>query len=150
MKTQHLLAPLATFCAVAALVGCASTNRQVSESWFDEQHVQPVEAPSSKGLSQPVFPGERAFRKLDLDTNGTVTLDEWQHFDTSAGAKENFGALDENGDAQIKVAEFLKEAPKHSKPYRFFGGTNPTDESFSLLDSEGLQQQGWQLFSIRF
>ncbi len=39
VKIKHLLAPLGAFCAIAALVGCASTNRQVSESSLDETTV---------------------------------------------------------------------------------------------------------------
>jgi hypothetical protein len=150
MKTKHFLAPLAMCCAVAALVGCASTNRQVSEYSFDESIPQRDGEPSSTGLSQRVFLGERAFRKLDLNADGTVTLGEWEHFDKTAGAEENFSALDENGDGQISVTEFLSQAPKYSKPSYVFGDPDPASENYSLSDSEDFQQQGWQLFSFHF
>jgi len=150
MKTKHLLALLATFCAIAALVCCARPNRQVSESSFDEKNLQPAEAPSSKELSQPVTRNERAFRNLDLDTNGVITLDEWPHLDTSARSKENFSALDENGDGQINVSEFLTQAPKHSKFHPLFGEAEQGTNTDSSCDQEGFEPRGLRLFSIRF
>src|SRR5438876_11619544 len=95
MKTKHLLTLLAMCCGVAALAGCASIDRQMSRSSLDEKNLERDEAPSPTGLSQPVIPDERAFRKLDLDTNGAVTLDKWQDFD-NVETKENFSTLDEN------------------------------------------------------
>ncbi|SRR6266852_4457864 len=148
MKTKHLLAPLAMCCAVAALVGCASTNHQMSESSLDEKTLERDEA-SSTGLSQPEILDERAFPKLRLGTNGAVTLDQWQHFDTNAGAKENFSTLDEN-DRQIKASEFLTEAPKQSKLYSVFGDAEQTSNNHSSWDRQEFQPQGLQLFSIRF
>ena len=140
MKTKHLFAPLAMCCAVAALAGCASTDRQMSWSSLSEKNLERDEAPSSTGLSQPVILEEGAFRKLDLDTNGAVTLDE-RYFDTNAVAKDNFRTLDGNDDGQINVTEFLTQAPKHSKPYPLFGDAEQIKE---------FQPQGLQLFSIRF
>ena len=150
MKIKHLLAPLGAFCAIAALVGCASTNRQVSESSLDEKKLQRDEAPASTGHSQPVILDERAVRKLDLNTNGAVTLDEWQQFDTSAGPKENFKALDVDGDWQIKATEFLAQPSKGSKRYHFFGDAGKSNDGYVSWDRELFQQPGWQLFSIRF
>ena len=149
MKIKHLLAPLGAFCAIAALVGCASTNRQVSESSLDEKKLQRDEAPASTGHSQPVILDERAVRKLDLNTNGAVTLDEWQRFDTNAGPKENFSAFDLNGDAQIKATEFLTQTPKHAKRYHFFADPE-NNNHYSSLGQEEFQPPGVQLFSIRF
>jgi len=149
MKTKHLLAPLAMCCAVAALVGCASTDRHMSESSLDEKNLERDEA-SSTGLSQPVILDERAFPKLDLDTNGAVTLDEWHHFDTNAGAKENFSTLDKNDDGQINATEFLTQAPKYSKLYSIFGDAEQTNNNHSSWDRQEFQPQGLQLFSIRF
>ena len=150
MKARYLLAPLAALCALAGLGGCASADRHVSRAAFDKADLNRDEKPFSTERSQQVNLNQRAFQKLDLDTNRAVTLDEWQHFDASAGAKENFSALDENLDGRINATEFLRQPPKYSKPYRFFGGTNPSDESYSLSDSEVFQQQGWQLFSFHF
>ena len=150
MKIKHLLAPLGAFCAIAALVGCASTNRQVSESSLDEKNLQRDEAQASTGLSQPVFLDERAFRKLDIDTTGAVTLDQWQQLDTSAGPKENFRALDVNGDGQINPTEFLTQTPKDSKRYHLFGEPDKTNDDYVSWDTQLFQQPGWQLFSIRF
>ena len=150
VKIRRLFVPLASLCAVAALVGCASTDRQVSESSLDEKNLHCDQAPASTGLSQPVFLYERAFRKLDLDTNGAVTLDEWQQLDTSAGPKENFRALDVNRDGQINATEFLSQPPKDSKRYHFFGDTDKTNDGYVSWDRELFQQPGWQLFSIRF
>jgi len=149
MKTKHLLAPLAMCCAVTALVGCASTDRQMSESSLDEMNLERHEAPYSTGLSQPVILNERAFPKLELDTNGAVTLDEWQHFDTNVEAKENFSTLDENG-GQINAAEFLTQAPKHSKLYSVFGDAEQTNNNQSSWDRQEIQPEGLQLFSISF
>jgi len=96
MKTKHLLALLAMCCGVAALAGCASSDPQMSESSLDEKNLERDEALSSTGLSRPLVLDERPFRKLDLDTNGAVTLDKWQDFDTNVEAKENFSTFDEN------------------------------------------------------
>ena len=35
MKIQQLLVSLAALCAIATVVGCASTDGQASQSWFD-------------------------------------------------------------------------------------------------------------------
>lgn len=150
MKTKFLYAPFVMFCAAAALVGCASTERRVSESSVDEKDLQRSDAPSPARYPQPVILDESAFRKLDLNADGAITFDEWQHFDTSAGAKEHFNALDENGDGMIDATEFLKQAPKLSKRYQFFGGTDKADDSYFSWDKDVFQQPGWQLFSIRF
>ena len=146
---KHLLAPLAAFCAIAALVGCASTNPQVSGSWFDQKKVELAEA-LAPAPSPPVILDERAFQKLDLDADGAIALDEWQHFETSASPKENVSALDDNGDGQINVTELPTQAPKHSKRYHFFGDTDKTDDGFVSSEKEGLQQPGWHLFSFNF
>ena len=91
-----------------------------------------------------------AFQKPDLDTNGAVTLDEWQRFDTNAGRKENFSAFDVNGDAQINAMEFLTQTPKHAKRYHFFADPEKTNKDYSSRGQEEFQQPGWQLFSIQF
>jgi len=149
MKTKHLLAPLAMCFTVIALVGCASTDRQMYESAFDKKNLERDDVSASRGLSQPVIQDEYAFSKLELGTNGAVTLDEWHHFDTNAGPKENFGPLDEN-DGQINATEFLTQAPKQSKLYSVFGDEDQTSNNRSSLDRQEFQPQGLQLFSIRF
>ena len=97
-----------------------------------------------------MFLDERAFRKLDIDTTGAVTLDQWQQLDTSAGPKENFRALDVNGDGQINPTEFLTQTPKDSKRYHLFGEPDKTNDDYVSWDTQLFQQPGWQLFSIRF
>jgi len=125
MKTKRLLAPLAMCCAFTVLAGCASTNHQMSESSLDKS-LERDKAPFSTGLSQPVILDERAFRGLDLATNEAVTLDEWQHFDTSV------------------------EAKKHSKFYSVFEGAEKTNNNLSTWDRQEFQLQGLELFSIGF
>jgi hypothetical protein len=148
MKTKQLLVSLAALCAVATVVGCASTDRQASQSPFDVMSLNRDRKPSSAGFSQQVT--QLAFRKPDLDTNGAVTLDEWQRFDANAGPKENFSALDVNGDAQINATEFLTQTPKHAKRYHFFADPEKTNKYYSSRDQEEFQPPGVQLFSIRF
>ena len=149
MKTRHLLAPLAMCCA-AALAGCASSDRQMFESALDEKNLERDEAPSSTALSQPVILEEGAFRKLDLDTNGAVTLDEWRHFDTNAVAKGNFSTLAEDGDGQIYAAEYPTQTLKHSKLYPLFGDGEQIKNNHFFWDQQELQPQGLRLFSVRF
>ena len=147
MKTKHLLTRLVMCCAVAALAGCASTDRQISESSLAEKNLLRDDAPSSTGSSQPVILEESAFRKLDLDTNGAVTLDEWRHSDTNAVAKENFRP---DNDGQINVTEFPTQAPKHSKLYPVFGDAEQTNNQHFFWDQQEFQPKGLRLFSIRF
>jgi len=150
MKTKHLLALLAMCCAAAALAGCTSTVRQMSWSSLDKKNRERHEAPSSTGLSQPVILEEGAFRKLDLDTNGAVTLDEWRHFDTNAVAKDNFSTLAEDGDGQIYVTEFLTQTLKHSKLYPLFADGEQINNNHFFWDPQEFQPQGLRLFSVRF
>ena len=58
--------------------------------------------------------------------------------------------LGENGDGQIHVTEFLRQAPKHSERYHFFGDTGKTNDRYVSSDNEVFQQRGWQLFSFHF
>ena len=148
MKTKHLLAPLAVCCAVTALVGCVSTDRQIYESSLDGMNLQRDEALSPTGLSQPVILDESAFRKLDLDTNGAITFDEWQRFDASAGSKENFRALDENRDGVINATEFVKQAPKHSAFFSCLGSTNDANDTIRSRDEELSGQKRLRHFSL--
>jgi hypothetical protein len=150
MKTKYLFMPFLISCAAATLVGCASTDRRVSASSFNDQNPQRVEPPASPALPQHAVLDESAFRKLDLKADGVITPDEWRQFDTAAEAKEHFSTLDENGDGQIDLAEFLRQAPKHSERYHFLGDTNKTDDSFVSSDKAVLQQPGWHLFSFHF
>jgi Ca2+-binding EF-hand superfamily protein len=201
MKTTRLFVTLATSCTVAALVGCVSTNRQVSESSLDEKNLKREEIASSSGLSQPVMLEERAFQgldvngdravtldewryfdtsarakdtftaldengdgqinliefltgrahqTLDLKADGTLTLNEWQHVDTSTEAKEHFHALDENGDGRINAPEFLWQSPAHLTLYPLLGSTDKTQGSYPWWHEELFQQPGLQVFSIRF
>jgi hypothetical protein len=104
----------------------------------------------SEELSPPANLDEQLFQKLDLDSDGAVTLREWQQFDTGAGAKERFGALDENGDGEISVGEFLTQVPKHSFLYHLFGEKNKGSDSDFLWDQEATHQNGLRLFSFHF
>jgi len=150
MKTRHLLALLAMCCLAPALVGCASTDSQKSESYLNEKNLQRDEAVSSTGLSQPVILDGSALRKPELDTNAALTLDEWRHFDTNAVAKENFGTSEENDDAQINVTEFSTQAASHSKLYSIFGDAELSNNDHLSGDQQEFQPQGLRLFSIRF
>src|SRR6266478_5429431 len=149
MKTKNFLT-LAMCCAAAALAGCASPDRRMSESSVDERNLERNEAPSSTGLSQPVILEEGAFRKLDLDTNGAVTLDEWRHFDTDAVAKDNFSTSGEDGDARFNVTEFPTLTLKHSKLYPLFGDGEQINDNHVLWDQQEFQPKGLRLFSVRF
>jgi len=149
MRTLATTALAAGLLSTAALAGCASTDRKMSRSFPDEKNLERDEAPSPTGSSQPVIPDERAFRKLDLDTNGAVTLDRWQDFETNVEAKENFSTLDEN-DLQINPTEFLTQAPKHSQLYSIFGGSDQTNNNDFSWDGQEFQPQGLRLFTIRF
>src|ERR1700741_956346 len=102
MKTKHLVALVAICCAVAALAGCASTDRSISRSSLDDKDLERAEAPSPTELYQPVVPDERAFRRQDIGINRAVT--ESRHFDTNITSKADLSALDES-DVQIKVTE---------------------------------------------
>ena len=126
-------------CAVAVLMGCASTARQMSESSLDERNLERDEAPSSTGLCQPLILDERAFRKLNLDTNTAVTLDE-----------ENFRTFDEKEDWQINLTEFSTQAPKHSTLYSLFGDAEQINNNHFSWDQQESQPHGLQVFSIRF
>ena len=150
MKTKQLLVSLAALCAIATVVGCASIDRQASQSSFDVMNLNRDRKPSSAEFSQLLNLNQRAFQKPDLDTNGAVTLDEWQRFDTNAGPKENFSMLDANVDAQINAKEFLTPTPKHAKRYHFFADPEKTNQDYSSRGQEEFQPQGLQLFSIRF
>jgi hypothetical protein len=150
MKPEHLLAPLVALSVITALVGCTSTNRQVSASSFDEGTLQRDAAPVSSEFTQSVFPNALVLRKLDLYTNGPVTLDGGPQLDASATANKDFRALYENGHAQIHATEFLTQTPKGSRRYHFFGDPERTNKDYSSWDKEELQPEGLQLFSIHF
>ena len=150
MKIKQLLVSLAALCAIATVVGCASTDRQASQSSFDVMNLNSNRKPSSAEFSQPLVLDDHAFQEPDLDTNGAVTLDEWQRFDTNGGPKANFSALDVSGDTQINATEFLTQTPKHAKRYHFFADPEKTNKYYSSRDQGEFQQPGWQLFSIRF
>jgi hypothetical protein len=105
---------------------------------------------SSGELSLPLSLNERVFQELEFNGDGAVTLDEWQQFDTSAGAKDHFGVLDENADGLINVAEFLTQAPKHPGLYRLFWDADKTNDSDFSWDREEFQPRALQLFSIHF
>ena len=150
MKTRHLLALLAMCCLAPALVGCASTDSQKSESYLNEKNLQRDEAVSSTGLSQPVILDGSALRKPELDTNAAVTLDEWRHFETNAVAKDNFSTLVEDGNGQINVTEFPTQTLKHSKLHPLFGDGEQINNNHFIWDQQEFQPQGLPLFSIRF
>ena len=152
MKTRHLLALLAMCCLAPALVGCASTDSQKSESYLNEKNLQRDEAVSSTGLSQPVILDGSALRKPELDTNAAVTLDEWRHFDTNAVAKDNFSTPTpgEDGDGRFNVTEFPTQTLKHSKLYPLFGDGEQINDNHFLWDQQEFQPKGLRLFSVRF
>jgi hypothetical protein len=125
MKTKHLLASLAMGCAVVALVGCASTAPQMSESFLDDKILQ-------------------------RDTNATVALDELRYSNTNAVAKEDLRTLAESDDGQINVIEFSTQAPNHSELYPAFGDAEQINNSHFSWDQQEFDPQGLQLFSIRF
>ena len=137
----------------------AEFSQSVFEKWFAGSTGDPLPTPSrDDSPAPPIFePGSQqvnlnqlAFQKPDLATNGAATLDERHRFDTSAGPRENFGALDESGDSQINWTEFLKQATKHSKRYHFFADTDKINDGYVPWDKELFRQPGWQLFSIQF
>jgi hypothetical protein len=140
-RTKQPLALLAMFCAIATVAGCASTSLQVMNS-------NPRKESSSMEPTQSASLNEFAFQKLDLDTNGTVTFDEWQRFDASAESKENFRALDENGDEVINATELLKQAPKHSAFFSRLGDTNDANDTTRSRDKELSGQKGSRHFSL--
>jgi hypothetical protein len=150
MSTKQRLTGLVILCSVTTLVGCASTGPRVSESLFDKQNLQGAKTTSSAGLCQPLILNERAFRKPDIDAGGTTNLDELQHFQTSAGPRENFSALDESGEGQINWTEFFKQATRDSDLCHFFANTDEIYGGAVSWDKELFRQPGWQLFSIRF
>ena len=150
MKIEQLLVSLAALCAIATEVGCVSADRQMSQSSVDATNPNRDRGQSSVTFSQQLNLNQLAFQKPDLDTNGAVTLDEWHRFDTNAGPKENFSALDVNGDAQINATEFLTPTPKRAKRYHFFADPEKTNKDYSSRGQEEFQPQGLQLFSIRF
>jgi hypothetical protein len=115
MKTTSLFETLAMCCTVAALVGCASTSRQVPESSLDENQQLPEEAAAATRPPRPVISEERAFRELDVDRDQAVTWDEWRQVDRNAGAKDAFTALDESGDGQVSLTESLS-GRTHQQP----------------------------------
>src|SRR5437016_1918588 len=149
MKTRQLLTPLALCCAVATLMGCASTAHQTSEFSVDETNPEGDEALSPTELSQPVILDEAAFRKLDLDTNAAVTLDEWRDFNTNAAVKENLTILDEIEDGQ-NVTEFSMQATKHPEIYPLFGDAEQINTTHFSWEEQEFAPQGLQLFSIGF
>ena len=150
MKIKQLLVSLAALCAIATEVGCVSADRQISQSSVDATNLNGDGGQSSVTFSQQLNLNQLAFQKPDLDTNGAVTLDERQRFDTNAGPKENFSALDVNSDAQINATEFLTQPPKDSKRYHFFGDPERTNKDYSSRGQEEFQPEGLQLFSIHF
>ena len=150
MKIKQLLVSLAALCAVATVVGCASTDRQASQSPFDGMNLNRDRKPSSAEFSQQVDLTQLAFQEPDLATNEAVTLDEWQRFDTNARSKEYFSALAVNGDARINVTELLTQTPKHVKRYHFFADLEKTNKDYSSRGQEEFQPPGFQLFCIRF
>jgi hypothetical protein len=131
--------------AVVALVGCAGTAIQMSE----ETNLEPDEASSSTAISQPAVLDQRAFRKLDVETNTTVTLGELQYFSTNVVSKENL-TLDENEDGQINVTEFSTKATNHSELHPFFGSEDAIVNNHFSWDQQEFEPQGLRLFSIRF
>jgi hypothetical protein len=175
VNIRHRLGSLGACCAMAAMVGCASANRRVSEASLHEENVnhnggQFLERVLKMGDAggSAVLPGNQLantplaefsqntnleqieFQNPSLDTNGPVTLDEWQRFIPSAGPKENFSALDVNNDRNINATEFLTQTPKRFKRFRFFADQAKTNNEYSSRGEEEFQQKGWQLFSIRF
>jgi hypothetical protein len=150
MCLKQFLVSLAALCAIATVVGCASTDRQAPQSSSDVMNLNRDRKPSSAEFSQPVNLNQLAFQKPDLDTNGAVTLDEWQRFDTNAGPQQYFSALAVNGDAQMNATEFLTQTPNNAKRYHFFADPEKTNKHYSSRRQEEFQQPGWQLFSIQF
>ena len=170
MKINQLLVSWAALCAIATVVGCASTDRPASQSSFDVMSLNrdggQFSAESSSGAGRerayyggrapPIFKTgfqpviQPSLQKPNLETNGAVSLDEWQRSDSNAGPKENFSALDVNGGAQLNATEILAPAPKHAKRYHFFADPEKTNQDYSSRGQEEFQPQGLQLFSIRF
>jgi len=149
-RIKQMLVSLAALCAIATVEGCASTDRQASQSSFDVMNLNRDRKPSPAAFSQQVNLNQLAFQNPELDTNGAVTSDERQRFDTNAAPQEYFSALAVNGDAQINVREFLTQTPNNAKRYHFFADPEKANKQYSSPDQEEFQQPGWQLFSIRF
>src|SRR5262245_4239463 len=151
MKIKRLFVQLAALCVIAALMGCACTNRQVSESSLDKRTMNHDGEHFGEGVSsQQVNASQPGFQKPDIGINGPVDSDERQQFDTRTGPREDFRALDASGDRQMSATEFLTQTPKHSKRYHFFADTDKANNGYVSWDKELFQQPGWQLFSIRF
>jgi hypothetical protein len=151
VKIKQLFVQLAALCVIAALVGCACTNRQVSESSLNETTMNRDGGQFlERVVSQQVSASQPGFQKPDIDINGPVDSDERQQFDTRTGRREDFRALDITGDRQISASEFLTQTPKHSKRYHFFADTDKANNGYVSWEKELFQQPGWQLFSIRF
>ena len=95
----------------------------------------------------------RVFEKLDVNGNQVITIDEWKSADTSPTSEADFQSLDEDGDGQVTVVEFLSRAWGHSN----------LDAMFGELDKDGdslISQNEWansptttpalKIFSIQF
>ena len=147
MRKYQLLAQLAAVGVVAALTGCAGTDRKVSPPAFRTMDSNDDGKVSAVEFSQAML--QRAFEKLDLNGDQMITFDEWRQFDTSLEAWEHFRAVDENGDEQISLAEFLKLAPKHANLEGLFREMNQNADTYLSAD-ELNRDPGLKIFSIQF
>lgn len=132
---------------VAALSGCAGTDRRTSSAFFRAADTNADRQVSRAEYMQAKF--RRMFDKLDLDRNQKISLPEWKRIDRSAKAEENFRAMDEDGDQFISVAEFLKLAPQHSNLDETFTALDQ-DADEALTDKELQEQPSVKLFSVPF
>ena len=135
--------------AVVHLEGCVNTDSRISEHFPDEQNLERDKAPPQLDLSQPVILNGRAFEKQGRETNGAITLEKRQHFDTDVEAKENFITPEEK-DLQINSTEFRIPAAKFSHPYSLLWNTAQTNNNDFSWEGQEFKPEGLPLFTIPF
>ena len=141
----RFLRPLALVWALAALTGCATTGSKVSQSTT-------LDLNGDGRISKAEYAQarlQRAFKRLDVNGDKKITLEEWKKVDKSPEAEKNFRALDENGDQYISLAEFLDLVPKHSNLDEVISRMDLDADNY-LSDNEMKDEPAVNLFSFSF